>query len=732
MTRIGANTVRLVVTGLFIVLVFFAQFMTDNNTLSRLDGIGYDAKLQLMPPLPETVANIQIVDIDERSLFEIERMPWRRSLYAELTHKLNELGAIVIAFDVLFSEPQTNPALPVLTNLKTSKSLVSANSKAIEGVLKQFDYDAIFADAINKKDVVFGTLLHHQADLKKGQLNANSILQSSSEQTNQITRYLGYSGVIDVLAESSTGQGFMNSVEDADGFVRRAALLAKVDGIFYPSLAAEAFRVYSFAEKLEPLWQRQGDITFLEGIRIGTSIVPTDNAGQVLVPFKGPAKTYPYTSAADVLKDKVDPEQFNQAVVFVGTSAAGLADLRVTPVTVNFPGVEVHATVFEALLAPENLIYRPDWWQGALAVQLVVTALLIVFSFPRLGPLFMSVAALLMVGLAVAINLYLWRYQSIDIPIVSPLLLTITLSIYFIASGFFSESQRRRRVKAIFDQYVPPAHIDRLLESAQQQSLDGEKKVLSVMFSDIRSFTSISETMTAQDLKRWLNQFFSPITKVIFQNDGTIDKYVGDMVMAFWGAPLEDAEHANKSVLAAFQMLDALESLNAEFTANNLPIANIGIGINTGEMNVGDMGSDYRRSYTVLGDAVNLGSRLEGLTKFYGLTILVSEFTQAQATNFEFLLVDKVKVKGKQEPVTIYTPLPKQVSDSQQHHDNAYSQAIDAYYSREFESALSQFEVLDKSFRFPVLVTLYLERTRHWIQNPPESDWDGSYTHTSK
>ena len=486
------------------------------------------------------------------------------------------------------------------------------------------------------------------------------------------------------------------------------------------------------ADKLEPVWQEQANQRFLEGVKIGNSLIQTDNQGRILVPFKGPVKTYPYTSAADIFSDKVALNKFDQAVVFVGTSASGLADLRVTPVTVNFPGVEIHATVFESLMSPGALVYKPDWWQGALALQLVLIALVVVSVLPRLGPVVMTLAAGIMMTLVVAANLALWRFQSIELPIVSPLLLAFVLSAYFIILGFFSESRRRIQVKAIFDQYVPPAHIERLLDTPEALSLDGEKKELSVMFSDIRSFTTISESMTAHELKKWLNQFFSPITQVIFQHDGTIDKYVGDMVMAFWGAPLDDSQHANKSIRAAFEMLRVLDWLNKDFADKKLPQASIGIGINTGEMNVGDMGSDYRRSYTVIGDAVNLGSRLEGLTKFYGLTLLVSEFTKRQATDYTFLLVDKVKVKGKLKPVTIYSPLPHNSSKLQRTFDQQYSEAIEAYFQQDFAVALSQFESIKDKFRYPILVTLYIERSRHWLAEPPDKSWDGSYTHTFK
>lgn len=726
--RVGFGRWNYVVAAAMLLTATTLQFFTANATLNRLDGIAYDAKLTLAPPIQDSLANIQIIDIDERSLLEVERMPWRRNLFAELTHKLSELGALVIVYDVLFSEPQPNPAEPVVEYVLEAHDI----PLDVDATIGQFDYDQLFAQSIARTDVVMGTLLHQQTDISKGILRSDAVIQSASDLSDFVMTYRGYAGVIDVLAAPSAGQGFMNSVEDDDGFVRRAGLLTKVNGIYYPSLAAEAFRVYSLADKLEPMWQSQGNIRFLEGVRIGAHHVPTDNRGRVLIPFKGQAKTYPYTSAADVLSGNLNSTQFAESVVFVGTSASGLADLQVTPVMVNFPGVEIHATVFEALFAPERLIYRPDWWQGALFVQLVMITLMVLISYPILGPALMSLMTIIMMVITIGVNLWLWHHYSIDIPMIAALSLTIGLSVFFITSGFFSETRRRRQVKAIFDQYVPPAHIEELLEDSDMQSLDGEKKELSVMFSDIRSFTTISESMQAHELKQWLNQFFSPITKVIFEHDGTIDKYVGDMVMAFWGAPLEDDQHANKSVAAAFAMLDAITVLNQVYQDKQLPVANIGIGINTGEMNVGDMGSDYRRAYTVIGDAVNLGSRLEGLTKYYGLSILVSEFTQAQATHFTFLLVDKVKVKGKLKPVTIYTPVGTTEKHDRRYADKRYSDAINLYFARDFAKALSIFESLKSKFTHSELLMLYIERCQFWLKNPPAEDWDGSFTHTSK
>ncbi|MDN4501914.1 adenylate/guanylate cyclase domain-containing protein [Alteromonadaceae bacterium BrNp21-10] len=718
---------------LIIVLVFLLQFFAPSSwqqSLNRLDGLFYDFKISYLPTWPQSVANIQIVDIDEKSLYEVGRMPWSRKHFAQLSQQLTESGAIVIAFDMLFSESQENVARTVAQQWLHNGQITTEEWSELNKTLPQFDYDLQFAKAIQGTDVVLANLFHHQAGLKTGSLANPIASMRAPEGLSDFRAFSGYAAPIDSLARTAVGQGFMNSAEDADGFVRRAALIQQMDNSFYPSLALEVFRVYSLAETLLPSWKMQSGNAFLEGIQIGNMLISTDNQGRINIPFRGAPGHYPYTSAADVLSGKITDKRFANAVVFIGTSATGLADLRSTPLSLNFPGVEIQATVLDALMSPQTIPYQPDWWMGAIALELLVIGLLCLILLPKMGPFGSVITAILLLFAVTSLNLLLWLMLYIDLPIISVFILTAGLSVYFISYGFYSENTHRKRVKAIFDQYVPPAHIDRLLTDPNALNLQGEKKELSVLFSDIRSFTTISESMPAQDLKSWLNQYFSPITKVILEHDGTIDKYVGDMVMAFWGAPLDEPDHANKSIAGAFAMLGAQQQINQHFLQQNLPQAKVGIGINSGEMNVGDMGSDFRRSYTVIGDAVNLGSRLEGLTKFYGVDILVSEFTQQLADKFEFLLIDKVKVKGKVEPVTIYMPLDNQLpADGSVAQIN---QALQHYFERDFNSAEQQLKSLSADGKYQILIRLYLSRIKFLQNNPPAVDWDGSYTHTSK
>ncbi|MFN6262226.1 MAG: CHASE2 domain-containing protein [Chromatiaceae bacterium] len=712
------------------------------RSLQRLEGLLYDAKVQYLPPWPRSVSNIQIVDLDEASLHEIGRMPWDRQHFVKLSDALAKAGAVLVVYDVLFSEPQANAALLALQSWTRQTTLPDAQRHDLLEHASQLDPDARFASTLRTTEVVLANLLHRHGNLRTGQLSPAmlSVAQQRPVGATAFEPFSGFAAPIAPLATAVRGQGFINAEEDADGFVRRVALLHQLDQQLYPSLALEAFRVYSLLDQVQPRWLQHNGEAYLQGVQIGSSLVRTDQQGRILIPYRGGARHYPYTSAADVLAGRIKDQRFDQAVVFVGTSATGLADLQATPTALNFPGVEIHATVFDGLMAPQTLPYRPDWWAGATLLQLLLAGLLCLWLFPKLGPLGSAATTLSLLLLSISLNLWLWRTQMLDLPLLSPLLLVSLLSVYFISYGFVSETRRRKQINAVFDQYLPPAHIQRLLADPASVSLAGEKKQLSVLFCDIRGFTTISEQMSAQQLKLWLNQYFNALTRAIQQHDGTIDKYVGDMVMAFWGAPLAEPAHARKALTAAFAMLQALEALNRSFQAAGQPVVRIGIGINSGEMNVGDMGSDFRRSYTVIGDAVNLGSRLEGLTKFYGVALLVSEFTKAEAPDFDYLLVDKVRVKGKQIPIRIYLPLEPDLAPAQRSQCHLLQQALDAYFHWDFSAAQLLLQDLHPQICRPQdsypsldlapLINLYLQRISVFNNEPPPPDWDGSHLHS--
>jgi adenylate cyclase len=561
--------------------------------------------------------------------------------------------------------------------------------------------------------------------------------------------YVGQLSNVDVIQESALGQGFFNSAPDSDGYIRRALTVVEHKGELYSSLSLEMARLYNLSEQIEIETEFIPALNWhsMTAVRFGQTRIPTDAYGRVLVPYRGGQKSFPYYSATDILHGRIAPELLENGLALVGTSAVGLADLRATPVGVQYPGVEVHANVLEGILqaakraAPgqeqevtELFSFRPDWWSQALFVQVLLLGLILTLWLPFLGPVQMALVGGISAAMVVGFNLYLWQVQKIELPLLQPLVLVMLITTYNMVRGFFKENSSRQQIKSMFDQYVPPAHIDQMLDDPESVNLEGERKEMSVLFSDIRSFTSISERLSANDLKDMLNEYFSPITKSIFEHQGTIDKYVGDMVMAFWGAPLDDPNHAEHAVIGGFDMLRITAELRAVFAAKGWPEIYVGIGINTGEMNVGDMGSEYRRAYTVLGDAVNLGSRLEGLTKFYGVEFLVSETTKAQCTNIEFRPIDRVKVKGKDVAVAIFEPICKKGELSEQENDELQLllDAYDAYLEQRWLDAQVLYTKLQQQNPNRKLYQVYLERIELLREQDLGSDWDGSYTHTSK
>lgn len=718
---------NLITTSIVALLIIILQWLNP-AWFDRVEGIAYDFKLvSFSDNYPVSPANIQIVDIDEQSLKTIGRWPWPRKYLAELIDQLTAQGAVVIAFDMLFSEAQQNPVSQVEQALLKQGIHLDLNK-----LKSQLDDDTIFAKSITNNDVILGTLFQQDKSLQQGYMLAPAIIQPQQPLPHLLNRYKGYNASIKKLNQAAQGQGFINAVIDVDGFIRRTALLSDYKNVLYPSLALETFRVYSFAEKIIPQWHHQENISLLSGIKIGKALIATDNKAQLLIPFRPTPRAFPYTSASDLINKKITDKRFDGAVVFIGSSTVGMADLRTTPVSLAYPGVEIHAAVFSALMQPNTQVTQPEWWLGANIILLVFLAIFFYFILRILSPLAMTLFALLSISVLWGINVSLWHYQHLHLPIIAILLLPFVLSAIAISKGFYSENRQRQQVKAIFDQYVPPAHIDQLLDDPNALNMEGERKVLTVLFADIRNFTNLSENLSANKLKTLLNNYFSPITEIIFNNQGTIDKYVGDMVMAFWGAPLPDENHAEHALNSAMQMLVETTKLSQQFQQQGLPNISIGIGLNTGEMNVGDMGSTFRRAYTVLGDSVNLASRLESLTKFYGVTILVSEYTKNQCSNYDFQFIDKVKVKGKQQAVTIYLPIDKHCDDKQKQVAKQFNEIFELYQQRQFINALHLLKSLQKQHGNNPLYQEYRRRLTFYITTPPDEKWDGAFIHQNK
>jgi adenylate cyclase len=732
----------------YLIMLGLSINSNDNHWLNRLDFLFYDTRFNASLSLAdqEVLASensdeetettktaehkIVILDIDEKSLAREGRWPWSRHKLADLVTILTEYGAVVVAFDVVFSEPERNPVSEVNQHLSDNKIYWEIPKYWLEIA----DGDKNFSRHINDMDVVLGYFFQDQINIQVGQLPPPSYTLTK-EQKNRLVSISkpGYAANLALLQQAAAGAGFVSTFADVDGVIRRSPLVIRHGDALYPSLSLATVMSYLFVNNIELETLPLGSVDVMTSIIAGGQKARTDVNGQVIIPFRGKQKSFPYLSVTDVLQKKIDSAALSGAIVLVGTSAIGLADLRATPVGTQYPGVEVHANIIQSLLSGE-FPYRPEWEAGLTLSILVFLGALLSLWLPKLGPVSSVALSVLTLTTIISGNFYLWHVYRLDLPVASMVLLTLALTLLNLAYGYFRENASRRLLKGMFNQYVPQAHIERMLSDPDAYQFTGDSKELTVLFADIRSFTTISEHLSAADLKAMLNQYFTPITKIIFDNEGTIDKYVGDMVMAFWGAPIEDEHHAQNGILAALEMQRMTKEISADFMARGLPEIKIGVGLNSGIMNVGDMGSSYRRAYTVLGDSVNLGSRLESITKFYGAEILVGERTVELCPDIIFGFVDRIQVKGKDEPIAVYQPLglESEVTNGQKEEIERFSLAYSDYLQQNWVQATSKLVELQQDFPETKLYQVYLDRIQDLREQDLAQDWDGVFRHTSK
>ncbi|MDR9467427.1 adenylate/guanylate cyclase domain-containing protein [Marinospirillum sp.] len=702
------------------------------KAVERLEWLSYDLRVQSTLSYEED-PSIVIIDLDEHSLGELGQWPWPRQVVAELIETLfldYDIG--MLGLDIVFAEPEGNqlalqwqalrqefPGLP-------EQPPLPGGDERLAEVISKFPVVTgyYFQPSVTEMDPPSIGLLPNPVHLNADPELAASLPWPTPER---------YSSNLDILQEAALGGGFFdNPFVDDDGIFRRVPTLQYWDGGLYPNLPLAMIYQLLGQPPLELEIAEGGGLQQLEGIDVGGYKIPTDSRGAALVPWYGGRGHFTYISAADVLQGHVDPDKLAGALAIFGASAPGLMDLRATPVASVFPGPEINASMLAGILH-QSYRAEPAYTLAASLLLLGGIGLLITFVFPRLKAPAVLVVSLLLVAVHLGLNFWAWNAGWV-LPVASGLLLLILLAGWHLAMNFFRESREKGWVTERFGQYVPPELVDEMVDSHESFGLEGEERELTVLFSDVRGFTSFSEGIAPAELTGVMNRLLTPITRAIHAHQGTIDKYMGDAVMAFWGAPLQDEHHASHALDGAFAMLEALEEVNVEFTAEGMKPLAMGIGLNTGFMNVGNMGSEFRMAYTAMGDNVNLGSRLEGLTKPYGVKIIVSEMTAEAAPEYVYRHLDKVRVKGRSEPVTILEPLGLQDSLDAETRNwlSAYQQAVDIYLQADFVQAKPLFEKLQKEHPQDSLPGIYLERIEHYQMEPPGPDWDGVWTHTEK
>ncbi|MCP1839957.1 adenylate cyclase [Bradyrhizobium sp. USDA 4524] len=693
---------------------------------------------QALQPRQKTARPVTIVDIDEKSLADprLGQWPWPRTRLADIVTNLTRLGAVVIAFDAVFSEPdRLNPDIAADT--------FSSLDEEMRARLRQLpSNDSIMAEAIKNSRVVLGESggPNVRADLNE-KLPVTGLAMLGEEPQPFMYMFPGLLRNVPVLEEAAAGRGLFTIRPERDGIVRRVPMIMVAQGITMPSLSFEMLRVASGSGTILIKADKAG----IKSLGLKGFAIPTDLHGQLWIHY---ARRDPsiYVSAVDVLDGRVSPDRIAGKLIVIGTSATGLNDIKTTPVTPAMPGVEVHAQVLESALTGD-VVSQPNYGIGIEFFAALIMGLLVIAFAPKFGPITLVAVGGMFASVLIGTSWYFYSQHRLLIDFTYPLMSTTAIYLTLIFSAFVREQQQRRQIRSQFVQYMSPALVEQLAQSPERLVLGGEEREMTIMFSDMRGFTSISETYKSnpQGLTALMNRFLTPLSNAILARKGTIDKYMGDAIMAFWNAPLDDKQHQLNACDAALDMLERVDDLNREREQEAkdgghvyVPL-NIGVGLNTGSCVVGNMGSDVRFDYSVFGDSVNLASRLEGQSKEYGFPIIVGSKTAlAVKEKFAILELDFIMVKGKKEPEVIYAIAGREdVANSGrfQRLRNLTIEMLACYRSRDWDGALAAIErgrKTDDGQTLQYLYRLYEARIHAFQKEPPPDDWNGAFALTTK
>ena len=749
MGTLARHWTRIAVTLLpLIIALLHASGAMPLGFLQRLDNVLYDARLRAT--MPRTLdERIVIVDIDEKSLAELGRWPWGRNRMAQLADELFTRQQVsVVGFDVVFAEPDESSGLKRLRQLAEAELKDQPGfASRVDQLGASLDYDAVFARSLKDRPVVLGYYFSSdRGGGTTGALPAPVIRRQDLDgRPIRLTSWNGYAANIEQIARAAPVAGFFNPIIDIDGVVRSVPLIAEFGEGYYESLPLAMFRQLVGQPSVEAGFPKEGVLSRgyqgLESVvlRLGQKslAIPVDDRVAALVPFRGPGGvqggSFRYVSAADLIAQRLAPGSLKGKIILVGTTAPGLQDLRSTPMGETYPGVETHANMISGLL-DGRLAVKPDYAIGYDVVVLLLAGVALALALPLISAPKAVMVSVGVLASVVGLNFWLFVGAGLVMPLAAALAMVLTAFALNMSYGYFIESRSKRELANLFGTYVPPELVDEMVKDPDSYSMKALNKELTVMFCDMRGFTKMSERMEPVQLQELLNAVFNRLTDIIRSHRGTIDKYMGDCVMAFWGAPVETAEHAELSVRSAMEMAQAVRAINEEHRAKGLPEIGVGIGLNTGMMCVGDMGSQVRRSYTVIGDSVNLGSRLEGLSKAYGVEIVVSEATRKLSPAFAWQELDRVRVKGKDQAVAIFTPVARAdpLESALAEELKAWNTFLKAYRDQDWDRCDLMLLNLQRMNPKKYLSELYEERVASLRLLPFDPEWDGATNFENK
>jgi len=733
--------------ALAVILLALVLFFLDAPFLRFMELKALDLRMVFrgaMPPGGETV----IVAIDEKSLSELGRWPWPRTTLAKLVKALQGYGVKAVGFDIVFAEPDANSSLKTVAELSDELKKTGIRDARLAGLLeekqKEADTDAALARAIEEAGNITLGYFFHITSKEVGHLTeeqiaageegiANSRFQMTrgpkERDESRLIRAYAAQPSLPILSDVAGNSGYFNAFPDSDGVLRWAPLVIRFRDNDYTPLALSLLVQYLDWPMAVLSLAEYG----VESIQLDKIRIPTDESGRLLVNFLGPARTFPHYSVSDILNGRLTADHFQGKIVLVGATATGIYDMRVTPFSSVYPGVEIHATVIDNILHGNFLVH--SGWTKFLDICMIVFAGLVMgLAIPRMKAVAGIALSVALIAAFIAANAAVFVRYSVWMNLIYPVLTMMTIYLGITVYRYITEEREKKKIRGAFQYYLTPSVINEILQNPSKLKLGGDKKQLSVLFSDIRGFTSLSEKLTPEELVHLLNEYLTAMTNVVFRYEGMLDKYIGDAVMAVFGAPLEQPDHALRACRTALGMIAELRRVREKWTAEGRPDVNIGVGINTGEMVVGNMGSEMRFDYTVMGDSVNLASRLEGTNKEYGTGIIISEFTYERIREELFCReLDAVRVKGKRLPVRIYELLGEKRDASRwQEFAGRFETGLSKYRDCLWDEAIAAFRsVLDvKPDDSPA--RLYIERCEAFKADPPQGGWDGVCTMTKK
>lgn len=714
--RINRNLIYILASIILSVIISSIYIFSPNLPLSidnKLKNYMFNIRGEIQPKSDSVV----IIDIDEKSLQTLGQWPWSRDILSKILKNLSKKDVAIIGLDIVFAEEDRTSPHNIFKKLNIKRDKVP-------------NYDLEFAQTIASTPTILGYQFEFQekehTNKEAPSIQTIFIEKNKKLGKNYLLKAEGAILNIPILQDNSYSSGFFNNIPDDSGIIRSVPLIISYDDQIYPSLALETLRIALGVKKIFINYNENG----VENIQLNDFIIPTDRHGRLLINFRGKERTFKYISALDIYNDIFKKEEIENKIALIGTSAAALMDLRSTPFESIFPGVEVHANAIDNIIA-KDFLYKSSWIDGANIFIIFITTILVVFLTKKIHLLFIPIFIPSLLFLYSYGLYYVLFNYGLVLNIFFPLISILIATLITIMLQYFYEIKIKDEIKNKFASKVSKDVMEQLLKDVNNNQLQAQNKEITVFFSDIRGFTKISEDIKKPDLLvKYINKYMTPMSEIITKNKGTIDKYIGDAIMAYWNAPFDIEDHEDKAVKSALEQLERLESLNIELKKNNEPRIDIGIGITTGIATVGEIGSIGRSDYTVIGDTINIGSRVESLCKFYGVKLIITNFTKDKLKdNYNFRYLDYVFLKGKDEPIELWEVInDKEIDDNFNKELNIYNHSIKLFREKKLIECKEQLIELIK-LNPSELYKNYLKRCNDYLN---KNYYEEVYKHENK